>query len=486
MKKLFILFTLLFFQSYFAQDMEQNSGNKQSSISVLQPITVTIGGDFIITGSFTSSRNQRLDHFVTLVFTKAQENIMRGVNKPETIKLVMNEFNKYALRDITLKRANGDILKIDLLKFRLNGDFSNNPYLMQDDVIIFPANDSERNFIDINGAVNKPIKFQFVEGDKLSDAIMFAGGINPAFENVTEVEISRITEKGTKEEIVKTTISENPNLRRGDRITILYKDNFKMSYKVLVLGEVVRPGYVYITKASTTLREVILKAGGFNKNADLKRSELVRGTDNAQTLKLKAIRNHYEKDSTGTTLPVLQARVEDLLTEENRLTRTSNLTAEELQSSLAPDLYLKMNDPKDLIDFSKILADSSTEGNHIVYEGDIIVVPTLMNSIYVFGQVKNPGFIQFELGKDWKHYIKKAGGYTERAKDEDEIRVIKGDSRTWLEVNDNYILESGDMIYVPKALPRDFAYYIQQIGSISSIVSTIVTLTFIIIQSTKN
>lgn len=484
MKKLFVFSMLIFFQSYSAQDLEQ-SASRQTSFALLQPITVTIGGDFILTGSFTSSKNQRLDHLVTSVFAKAQENIMRGLNKPETIRLVLKEFDKYALRDITLKRVNGDVLKIDLLKFRLNGDFSNNPFLMQDDVIIFPASDYERNFIDISGAVNKPLKFQFVEGDMLSDAIMFAGGVNPAFENVAEVEISRISEYGTKEEIVKTSVSQNPQLKRGDRVTVLYNDNFKKPYKILVMGEVGRPGYVYITKGSTTLREVILKAGGFNKTADLKRAELVRGTDDSKVYKLKAIRNHYEKDTTGTTLPVLIARIEEILTEENRLSRTSNLTAEEFQYSLAPDLYLKMNDPKDLINFSEIFSDSSNAGNTIVYEGDVIVVPTYMNSIYVFGQVKNPGYVKFESDKDWKYYLANAGGYTERAKDENEVRVIKGGTKTWLEVEDKFLLESGDMIYVPKKLPRDFAYYIQQIGSISSIVSTIVTLTFIIIQSTK-
>ncbi|MDP3582522.1 MAG: hypothetical protein Q8S39_11360, partial [Ignavibacteria bacterium] len=190
MKKLLVFIMLFIAQIAFAQ--EEQTSSKQMSFSALQPITVTIGGNFIVTGSFSSSKNQRLDHFITAVFTKAQENVMRGINKPETLKMVMREFEKYALRDITLKRTNGDIPKIDLLKFRVTGDFSNNPYLMQDDVIIFPASDDERNFIDISGAVNKPIKFQFVEGDKLSDAIMFAGGINPAFDNVTEVEISRI------------------------------------------------------------------------------------------------------------------------------------------------------------------------------------------------------------------------------------------------------------------------------------------------------
>lgn len=483
MKKLLVFIMLFVAQSAFAQ--EEQSSSKQMSFSALQPITVTIGGNFIVTGSFTSSRNQRLDHFVTAVFAKAQENVMRGLNKPETIKLVMKEFEKYALRDITLKRTNGDILKIDLLKFRITGDFSNNPYLMQDDVIIFPASDEERNFIDISGAVNKPIKFQFVEGDKLSDAIMFAGGINPAFDNVTEVEISRIAENGTKEEIVKTAVNQNPLLKRGDRITVLYKENYKKAYKILVMGEVERPGYVYILKDNSTIKEVIAKAGGFTKQADLKRAELIRATDNSQTLKLKAIRDHYERDTTATTLPVLQARVEELLTEENRMSRSSNLTQEEFESSLAPDLYAKMNDTKDVIDFRQIFSDSSSVGNTTVHEGDVIVIPTFQNSVYVFGQVINPGFYKIEQNKDWKYYINKAGGLTDMAKGEDEIKLIKGVSRSWVEAKDKHEIESGDLIYVPKSLPRDISYYLQQFGTIGSIVSTIVTLTFIIIQSTK-
>ena len=483
MKKLLVFIMLFVAQSAFAQ--EEQSSSKQMSFSALQPITVTIGGNFIVTGSFSSSKNQRLDHFITAVFTKAQENVMRGINKPETLKLVMKEFEKYALRDITLKRTNGDILRIDLFKFRVTGDFSNNPYLMQDDVIIFPASDDERNFIDISGAVNKPIKFQFVEGDKLSDAIMFAGGVNPAFDNVTDVEISRIAENGNKEEIVKTAISQNPLLKRGDRISLLYTENFKKVYKILVMGEVEHPGYVYILKDNSTLKEAIAKAGGFTKQADLKRAELIRGTDNSQTLKLKAIRDHYERDSSGTTMPVLQSRVEELLTEENRLTRTSDLTTEEIQASFAPDLYLKMNGPRDVIDFSQIFSDSSLAGNATVHEGDVVVIPTLQNSVYVFGQVINPGYIAYDKAKDWKYYVSKAGGFTDMAKDEDEVKIIKGVSRSWIGVEDKHEIESGDLIYVPKSLPRDLSYYLQQFGTIGSIVSTIVTLAFIIIQSSK-
>ena len=42
-------------------------------------------------------------------------------------------------RGLILKNANGEEIIIDLAKFRVNGDFINNPYLKNDDVIIFPA-----------------------------------------------------------------------------------------------------------------------------------------------------------------------------------------------------------------------------------------------------------------------------------------------------------------------------------------------------------
>jgi len=78
------------------------------------------------------------------------------------------------LRNITLKRTNGEELKLDLMKFRRTGDFVNNPYLKNDDVLIFPSSDLDRNFFSINGAINKPGKYHFRDGDKLNNAIELA------------------------------------------------------------------------------------------------------------------------------------------------------------------------------------------------------------------------------------------------------------------------------------------------------------------------
>lgn len=482
MKKLIIL-VLLSTSFIYGQDELKESA--RSTMNFIQPISVTIGGNFIVTGSFTASKTQRVDHFVTTLYNEAKSKAVGSMNDLNTLRIVDKELKKFPLRDIILKRQDGEILKIDLLMFRLTGDFKYNPYLKSDDVIIFPSFDEKRDVIDISGAVNNPTSFQFVDGDKLADAILLAGGLSKAFENVTEVEISRVKDLGKSEARIVSKISDNVELQRGDRITVLFSENHKVAYKVLVLGEVNRPGEVYILKNNSTLRDVISKAGGFTANADLRRAELLRGSDQSQIMKIRALRSQYEKDSTGTTMPIVQTKIEEILTEGNRMLRSANLSMDEVESSLAPDLYLRMNDGRGILDFSKVLDETSDEGNTIIHENDVIIVPSYFNYVYVFGQVKNPGYYSFETDKDWRHYINKAGGMTERAKEEEEIRVINGISKTWYDTKDNYKMNAGDYVYVPKSLPKDITSTLQIISTVSNIVATIVTLTFIILQTTK-
>jgi hypothetical protein len=46
-------------------------------------------------------------------------------------------------------------------------------------------------------------------------------------------------------------------------------------------------------------------------------------------------------------------------------------------------------------------------------------------------------------------------------------------------------MNAGDYVYVPKSLPSDISSTLQIISTVSNVVATIVTLTFIILQTTK-
>jgi protein involved in polysaccharide export with SLBB domain len=480
MKKLIFLFFVCSVTLVYSQQNEQ-SVLKQNNIQMLQPITVTLGGDFIVNGSFTAIISDRVDHFITTIYTEAQQKALTPLNQLEMIKILSKELNKFALRDIKLKRASGEVINIDLLKFRLTGNFKYNPYLNNDDVLIFPSLDPEKGLVEISGAVNKLAKFQFVEGDKLSDAILFAGGINLAYDNVITAEISRLSERGDKEELIKVSIKDDYLLKRGDRIRILFDENNRKIFKVLVLGEVKEPGYVYITKDNTTLKDVINKVGGFTPKAWLERSELIRGTSESDVLKMNAIRDNYENDKNFNSM-LTEKFLNKLFVEQMKFVRMNDRYAEDSLSVII-DNSLRVLQGKSLIDFTKVDSDSSSDGKYIVRNEDIIVIPQKEDLVYVFGQVKNPGYVKYEPKKNRDFYISKAGGKGERA--ESDIKVIKGNALTWVTSNIDTEISAGDMIYVPKDIPKPFEYYLRSVSSIATIIMAISTVILTIIQSNK-
>lgn len=480
MKKLILAF-LFIFLNFYAQ--EESSNTKQNPLVALQTITVTIGGDFILTGSFTAFKTQRLDHFITTVFTQAQQKAMQSLNTIETINQIKKSIDRYPLRDITLKHSDGSVQKIDLLKFRLLGDFQHNPYLKTDDVIIFPTYDEERNFVEIQGAVNKPTKFQYVDGDKLSDAILFAGGLNKAYDNIQKAEITRLDNSGEKEEKIIVDINNDYDLKRGDRIKILSDENHKLSFKVLVLGEVKYPGFVYVKRNGSTLKDIIEKAGGFKDNADLLRAEVIRDYNSIDMLRKLNFEEIYLNKQQNLSAEY-QLKMKQLK-ESLKLARLNNLLEEDTLF-FNIDNQLRVLQTESLVDFTKINDPNSDESNYIVKDGDMILVPDKFDYIYVFGQVAKAGYIKYSEGKDYKYYIEKSGGKSETARDDDEVVIVKGKEMNWITKDKEKVkIEPGDFIYVPKEIPRTFWYHFSKVSAVISVIGSVATLILLLTQLAK-
>ncbi|MGD0339223.1 MAG: SLBB domain-containing protein [Bacteroidota bacterium] len=477
MKCFCIIFLVLciFSVAFMWAQTDESSTLRKSQAELVQAINVTVGGDFIITGSFTASRMQRLDYFITTLFTKVQDRAFSGINQLATRNQIIKDMNRYALRDITLKRANGDQFKVDLLKFRLTGDFKYNPYLMNDDVIIIPSYDDEKSTIEISGAVNNTTKFQFVEGDKLSDAVLFAGGINSSYENVEKAEISRLDNTGNKENLIVVNVKDDIVLKCGDRIRILADENQRKNYKVRVIGEVRYPGYIYVAKSGSLLSEVIRKAGGFTINADLRRAEVIRDYNAIEIWQRSQFTTNIEEQ----WIKLHQIKVLEML-------RHANLSeGDSLFFSI--DNELRILRSENLVDFTKLNDPESEESKYNVQDGDFIVVPAKFDYVYVFGQVAKVGYIKYAPGKDYTYYIEKTGGLAETARNgEDDIVVIKGKEMNWVTKDiKNVQIESGDYIYVPKKIPVSGWIYLKRIGDVLGIAGSIATIILLFIQFNK-
>jgi len=164
---------------YLASDLlySQNQTTKTDLMNI-GAISVTIGGSFPINGTYPAFITERVDAFVSRMYAQAVDLTMGVTSDPDIYRKLKEELDNFAMRGINLKRASGEVLPIDLQRFRLTGDFKYNPYLKNDDVIIFPPFDLTRNFFSVWGVVNSPGTFQYIEGDNLGDALELVNGIN--------------------------------------------------------------------------------------------------------------------------------------------------------------------------------------------------------------------------------------------------------------------------------------------------------------------
>lgn len=482
MKKLLsALFFFIFIISANAQINPNLNLDFSNNNDLLQmgTINVTIGGEFVVTGTFPALITERVDAFVTRMYEQASQDELKAVNDPEIIKAIYKKLNNYVLRDITLKRASGEVLKIDLQKFRVDGDFRNNPYLKNDDVIIFPQPDLEHNSFAVSGAVNNPGKFFYMEGDHLQDALELAQGINKAYENVEDVEIHRLNYEGNTLSVIKTDINSNPSIERGDGIIVVASETQKKGFGVIVSGEVNNPGRIPITKNSTTISQVIKQAGGFKEDASLRRSKLYTG--NSLPLLLE---NFYGIKITDTP-DILDKDMNDFLLrfQNYMMYRMSNV--DELDSAyFFMENELRIMLERGPVDFTKLNDTASNVSNYIVSDGDVIIVPSKEKTVYVFGQVAKPGKVNYVSGKDYNYYLNEAGGKGEFARD--DIMLIKAATNEWIHADDeNAKIEEGDYLYIPRTLSKSINYYIK-IGSLYlGIIGSLATIALLIVNLTK-
>ncbi len=473
MKKLILLWLLMVIAVY-----PQLTTKEQQSLLSLSGISVTIGGSFPLTGSFPALMTERVDQFVTRIYNEAVVRATSNAQDEQMLEKLKKDLSLFSLRGILLKRSTGEEIKIDLQKFRLYGDFNNNPYLKNDDVIIFHPYDMDRNFFTINGAVNSPGKFLYVDGDNLNDALLLARGINPAFEGIKNVQIKRLSYNGENQETLTVEIGSNAIIQRGDQIIVLANEPQKKDFYVLIYGEINQPGYIPISKDNTKLGEVIKLVKGFTPNASLKRARIFRG--NSITPLLERQYNIKINDLLLNTNTELVDRIVNY--EQAMMFRMSNLVEEDKYYFEVENQYRVLNEGS-AIDFSQVENENSEIYNFILESGDVIIVPPLTKTVYVFGQVSSPGHVKYVENKDYLYYIVQAGGLGEYA--EDDVMIIKGDSRNWITANSNIEIEDGDYIFVPKERIRSFQSTIAEWGGYFSIVGSIATVLLLIVQLTK-
>jgi protein involved in polysaccharide export with SLBB domain len=242
---------------------------------------------------------------------------------------------------------------------------------------------------------------------------------------------------------------EAPNvpLESGDRLVVMAKSDLRRDYRASVVGEVRYPGTYPISRDKTKLSEFIERVGGFTDRASLRRAFVSRQPPSTGSASLDSLyrvrgRRADTDDAFFSTESSIRSRREIVNVDFLRLFDQSDSTAE---------IYLKPE--------------------------DTVYVPSMLNTVYVFGEIARPGYVRFEAGKSFRYYLMAAGGCLDLA-DESSIQIVKSNTQQWLNT-DQTTVEDGDYIWVPKAQDRPFGFYLMTVSQVASVLSIAITTLFV-------
>lgn len=418
------------------------------SLTLVSPRRFLVNVTGVGQGTYPVSAIMRASTIISFIFADSVSLIKSGTQPSER--------GSFSFRNILLKRKNGEIKRIDLYKYFATMDEKYNPFLREGDVIQLQKYDWEGRFLGVQGAVQYPGVFEYMEGDDLETAIQLTRGMT-SVADMDSIMISRMNTSGTKMEKMIVSYNENKNMKleANDRVYVYPYADPRRDFRVLVLGEVIRPGNYPITLNTTKLSDVIRDAGGLQPTAYLPVSEVYRKLD---TFFINTRRDSLEN--------IYTMRLNDVVSNKDE------------KETFEQDLKYRLGRVN--VDFEKLYSGDGSQ-DIILKNGDIVYIGDNRKQVYVYGQVNKPGFVPYKEGADYEYYINAAGGFGERA-DESEVRVIKFKTREWLEPDEAKI-QSNDFIYVPKVIKRDFAYDMDLISKVASVIVSVITLTLLVIQS---
>ena len=333
-------------------------------------------------------------------------------------------------RLIELHHADGKVETIDLLRYPLFGDRSQDPVVLDGDWVHVPI---ASRAVTVNGGVNRPGTYELVEGT-FAELLKLAGGFTPEANDHYGLRVASVDGDQRKMHFVEWKHDQpqsiTTDLRHHDVVVVPTVDE---GARIVVKGAVGQSGSETqrtdprvadtvapireVTVAlpyvdGETVRGALLKAGGLAPWADL---------DNAWVEHTAAAARQANKDNGNTT--------DGASSTEGKVVQTS-AGAERVPINL------------------KALFTMNDRSKDVKLEpGDTIYVPSGRTDVVVSGHVMKPGIYGFSLRLTAADYVEMAGGETrDGARSRAKVVSVDGKSR---KLDDALHLQPGDSIVVP-------------------------------------
>ncbi len=414
------------------------------TLASMRFFTAYVTGAVLTEGSYTVHPTTRVSDLIERAGGFADE--LRGTTIEEEVggkqitrvRQIIDQ--PTARRSIRVIHRDGTASLVDLDMFLSTGDVAHNPYVRMGDVVHVAYRDET---VSIFGAVNQEGWQEYRPGDTMEDLVNLAKGLRQDAPLV-KVELWRF-EEGTEEAhlvelgneagegFVFEDIRHFP-LRAYDMVFVRSRTQWRHTPTVIVYGEVRYRGRYRIDPGVTRVRDAVALAGGLTRQASLIGAKVIRTR--------------------------LRAQVDPELERLRSLRRVTGLA----DMSDEDRAYLKTKGREErgraAVDFEQLFLEDDQEQNILLESGDVIYVPAQRRTVTVSGQVRKPGLIDYEEGREVGFYLEKAAGFSYDA-DRGAARLIRGRSGLREELEDDLVLEPGDEIWVPQRDPFDYWEFTQ-------------------------
>lgn len=291
-----------------------------------------------------------------------------------------------------------EVVSVDLEGI-LNGT-AKDVYLQNEDVLLIPslASVMQNQTLRIHGEVFAPGVYKYASNMTIEDLILQAGGLKESASSIKVDVARRIMDQKATSDSEMRAMTYSFELRDGfvvetepgftlqpyDEVYVRRSPGFSVQENVEVIGEVMFAGTYTLVKQNFRLSDVINAAGGPTSMAN-----------------------------------VIGARLERKVTPEEKLRMQQSLLMKNggNEKDTANIKNITVNDTYFVgIDLAKAISKPGGDEDIVLHEGDRIIVPKLINTVKINGEVMYPNTVGYISGKSASYYIAQAGGYSNNAR----------------------------------------------------------------------
>ena len=286
--------------------------------------------------------------------------------------------------------------------------------LRKEDVLFIPSVNDMRGeeTLRINGEVNFPGVYEYAENTTIEDFVLQAGGLTNAASMVKVDVFRRIYDAKALAE--QDTITKNFSFAIKDGFVVEGEPGFllepfdevhvrkspvnSVTMNVTVDGAVNFAGDYAMYSRNYRLSDLINAAGGLSEFAFPEGARLYRKMTDEERAQRESVMK----------LSQIQMYEESMRSESDY-----DIT---LADSLM-DLKLELGDVYAVaINLEMAIENPGGVEDIVLRESDVLTVPQYTSTIKISGEVRYPITLNYKKGEKLSYYIKRAGGYTDRAK----------------------------------------------------------------------